>query len=139
MKITGGLALPFVFLFGEPFAGLRPCTPPGSLTLDPVAEGIGMSNKHFPAVAWGTLRGVAPSTPSRAIGPAPSSGTYSSYLTNNFPLAQEKPADASRKRLPCGGRILKEPFIQQQTNGHPTFGCPFAYVVPKRNAPEWCV
>ena len=55
------------------------------------------------------MRGVAPSTPtrgiapgpSRAIGPAPSSGTYSSYLTNHFPLKQEKPADASEKRLPC--------------------------------------
>ena len=44
-----------------------------------------------------------------------------------------------QKNSPCGGRILKESFIQQQTNGHPTFGCPFAYVVPKRNAPEWCV
>ena len=45
-------------------------------------------------------RGIAPG-PSRAIGPAPRSGNCLAYPTYNFPLGQENPADASRKRLPC--------------------------------------
>ena len=43
------------------------------------------------------------------------------------------------KKPAGGGRVLKEQIIQQRTKEHPVFGCSFAYVVPERNAPEWCV
>jgi len=33
-----------------------------------------------------------------------------------------------QKKLPIGGRVLKEPFIQQPAKEHPTLGCSFAYV-----------
>ncbi len=35
----------------KPYAGLRPCTPPGISSLDPIAKVVGVTNKQLPAVA----------------------------------------------------------------------------------------
>ncbi len=85
---------------------------------------LGVSNKHFPADAWGTMSGFAPSTPTRdfipgpskAIGPAPSSGTYSSYLTNNFPLKHEKKAPLYKGSWPVGPEGLSSPLQETRRN-----------------------
>ena len=54
-------------------------------------------------------RGITPG-PSRAIGPAPSSGIYSSYLTNNFPMKQVKKAPLCKGSWPAGPEGLSSPF-----------------------------
>ncbi len=63
------------------------------------------------------MRGFTPSTPSRAIGPAPRSGIYSSYLTNHFPLKQVKKAPLCNGSWPAGPEGLSSPL--QETRRDP--------------------
>ncbi|MBQ6951280.1 MAG: hypothetical protein IJN44_07300, partial [Clostridia bacterium] len=76
-------------------------------------------------------RGIAPG-PSRAIGPAPSSGTYSSYLKNCFPPEQENPAGAKKLAplckgsWPVGPEGLSSPLQETRKNPYVKEDCNFA-------------
>ena len=63
------------------------------------------------------MRGFTPSTPTRDFIPGPSSGTYSSYLTNNFPLKQVKMAPLCKGSWPTGPEGLSSSL--QETRRDP--------------------
>ena len=65
------------------------------------------------------MRGVAPSTPSRDIVPAPGSGYCSAYLTNIFPLLLAARSNSCKKtivslRIGCGTAATTGPAAERR-------------------------